>query len=649
MLNRYPAWKYVLLIAMIVFGVLYALPNVFGDDPAVQISHQNSAASESKVDVTQGDLMVVSTKIKTILEKKHILYKSIQIEKSGQSVGDFLVRFHDASAQIKARDAIKQALGANYTVALNLAARTPHWLTMLGAHPMKLGLDLQGGVHFLLNVDSNALLKTRQESDMRQMAQALRKDNVRYAAILQKNPQRHSTQSQSVTTGSQIMIGFRSQSSMAKALEVLKPQFHNYLFRTSVKNSRMQIVAVLTNESIVATQTYAVNQAMQVLRKRVDALGTSAAIVQRQGASNISVDLPGVQDAARAKNLIGKTATLSFQLVDTTHDVQAAVAGAVPFGSKLYHFDGQPVLLKSQAILTGDSITYADASFGENGKPDVNIRLGGGGESLFNRVTGQNIGKPLAVVYVETKPVKKKIGGKVVTIHQQHEKVINIATIQSALGGNFQITSLSSQKEAQNLALLLRSGALQAPLTFVEETTVGPSLGKANIDKGLLSMEVGSLLVIIFMLLYYRFFGLVANMALILNVVFIVAVMSLMGFTMTLDGIAGIVLTVGMAVDANVLINERIREELRNGVSIQAAIFAGYERAFATIVDANVTTLIVAVVLVALGSSQVKGFAIALIIGLLTSMITAVFCTRAVINAVYGGKSVKQLSIGIKV
>jgi len=395
---------------------------------------------------------------------------------------------------------------------------------------------------------------------------------------------------------------------------------------------------------------YAIDQNLFILRKRVNELGVGEPVIQQQGADHISVDLPGIQDSAQAKDIIGKVATIQLQLVDMQADAAAAVkTGVTPIGDTLYQTDNGPILLKTQAILTGTSIISASSIIGDNGKPAVSVRVSGSEVPGFNKVTGDNVNKLMAVVYIETNTVKSMENGKIVSRQKQVAKVINVANIEEALGNSFQITNLESAQYAQNLSLLLRSGAYPAPVSFVEERVVGPSLGKENIQMGVRSTEIGSLLVIAFMAFYYAMFGLIADVALLLNIVFIVAILSLLGATLTLPSIAGIVLTVGMAVDANVLINERIREELRNGMSAQAAIAAGYARAFSTIVDANVSTLIVAVVLLALGTGPVQGFAVTLIIGLLTSMITAIFFTRAIVNLTYGRRiNIKKLSIGMK-
>ncbi|MCB1827370.1 MAG: protein translocase subunit SecD [Coxiellaceae bacterium] len=621
-MNRYPFWRYLLIIVLVVFGVLYALPNLYGEDPAIQVS-------------TQSGLNLPDDTVKNItasLSKQHLTFQSIK----RQSDHNVLIRFNDTETQLKAQDVVQATLGPNYVVALNLAPKTPKWLRAIGAHPMKLGLDLRGGIHFLLKVDVAAMLKERATGDIHGMGQLLRESKIRYAGI------------RSSKKG--LTIAFRKVSDRDSALPVLRQRYPNYTYVSLQQDGEPVLSAIMTQQNLTQLKQYAVEQNLTTMRNRVNALGIGEPVIQQQGADQISVDLPGIQDTARAKNIIGKVATIRMQLEDTTHDALTAKrSGIVPFGSTLYMYQNRPVLLKSEVILRGTSITGATAGLDENGRPSVNIRVSGSGVSYFSKVTGENIGKPLAVVYVETKSLKQIVKGKVVTATRQIEKVINIATIQSVLGVSFQVTGLSTMQEAKNLALLLRSGAYTAPVSFVQEQVVGPSLGKKNIEMGVLSCEVGSLLVILFMALYYRLFGLVANFALIMNVIFVVAVMSILGATMTLPGIAGIVLTVGMAVDANVLINERIREELRNGMSPQAAIHSGYDRAFSTIVDANVTTLIVAVVLYALGTGSVQGFAVTLTIGLLTSMITAIFFTRAIINLIYGGRNVNHLSIGIKV
>lgn len=620
MQNQYPLWKYLLIIGLTLLALLFALPNLYGVDPSVQISAKASASIDQQT----------LAKTRQVLNADRLAYKSIHKQNS-----TVLVRFKDTDNQLKARSAIKQVLGDNYIVALNLAPKTPAWLRAIGAEPMKYGLDLRGGVHFLLSVDVDAVIKARQDGDVRSIGDELRNARIRYLGISKVRP-------------SGLEIRFKNQQQLDKAYSLLPTRFAEYQFSSVNSNGDHKLKGVMLQAALNKVKSYAVEQTMTILRNRVNELGVADPVIQQQGMDKVSVDLPGVQDTARAKDLLGKTATLKFQLVDTDHDAQAAQAsGDVPLGDRLYPYEGRPILLKNRVILRGNSITYATSGYSDDGQPNVSIRLGGGGESLFSRVTAENVGKPLAVVYVETKQEKRQVDGKSVFVNRQVEKLISVATIQSALGNSFQITGLESPKYARDLALLLRSGALMAPVNIIQELTVGPSLGKANIQMGIRSLEIGSLLVVIFMILYYRIFGIISVLALLLNVIFIVSILSVLGATLTLPGIAGIVLTIGMAVDANVLINERIREELRNGMSIQASIQAGYERAFSTIIDSQITTLIVVVILFALGSGSVKGFAITTIFGIITSLFTSIFFTRAIVNLVYGRKTVRHLSIGI--
>lgn len=629
-MNQYPLWRYVLIALLIVLGVIYAAPNLYGTDPAIQVQMKTGKAISA-------DLV---TQIQTTLQQQSIPYLPFEEQTTG-----LLIRFHDTEDQLKAQGYIQALMQDKATVALNLASKTPVWLSKLGAEPMKLGLDLRGGIHFLFRVDTQAMLKERMNSDIHTIGDTLREKNIRYAHIAltdadQQNPQ------------GGITIAFRSSDDRDNAMKLLQKQslYSDYQLTSTQTNDRYFIQANFLPQAAINLAEQAVTQNLTTLRNRVNELGVSEPVIQQQGKDQISVDLPGIQDTARAKDIIGKVAVARFQLVDTQNDAAAAAnSGMVPFGDTLYQFDGQPILLKNNIVLHGTSILSASTITGDDGRPAVSVRAGGSEVTSFNTITGDNIGKPMATVYIETRAVQKIVNGKVVTTEQQFPKIISIATINSALGNSFQIMGLESNYAAKNLALLLRSGAYTAPIVAISENTVGPSLGKENIHAGTLACEMGLLFVAVFMLFYYRLFGLVADIALALNVVFIVAIMSLIGATLTLPGIAAIVLTVGMAVDGNVLIYERIREELRNGVSPQASIYAGYERAFVTIVDANVTTLIVAVILFALGTGSVQGFAITLIIGLMTSMITAIFFTRAIINLVYGKKRIEKLSIGIAV
>jgi preprotein translocase subunit SecD len=621
MQNRYSLWQNILLASVLLIAMIYASPNLFGEDPAVQISGAGTTAITDEV----------LTQVKKILADSHIQDLSCEIQED-----KILIRFADVDEQLKARDIISDNLGDNYIAALNPASRTPKWLQAIGAHPVKLGLDLRGGVHFLLEVDLNDMIKKTEAGTLRTVISDLRETNVRYLNITHVQP-------------NGILITFRDGENLNKGYSELSNKLPEYTLTKINDPKTPQLKIIMSEQAIFKIADHAIEQTMNVLTKKVNELGVSEAIVQRNGKNHISVDLPGIQDTARAKDIIGKTANLRFHMVDTEHDIAGALSGDIPLGSKLYEEEerNRRVLLKDQIILQGNSITYATATVSQDGRPAVIVHLGGGGESMFHRVTSENIGKPMAIVYVESKPTKQIIDGKQTIVNHQIERVISVATIQSALGNNFEITGLNSAKYAQDLALLLRSGALIAPTTIVEELTVGPSAGKTNINKGIISILVGYLFVLTFMAFYYRFFGLVANSALLLNLIFVMAILSILGATLTLAGIAGMVLTVGLAVDANVLIYERIREELRNGMSPQASIFAGYERAFTTIIDANVAVLIVAAVLFALGSGTIKGFAVVLTIGLLTSMLTSIVYTRAIVNLIYGKTHNKKLSIGI--
>lgn len=617
-MNCYSFWRYLLFVLLILMGVIYAFPNLYGEDPAIQISEKKGRSIRANLE----------KEIESNLNAQNIPYQDFQ-----RTIDSILVRFPNTEAQLKAQDIIQGSLDTtNYSVSLNLAPRTPKWLQAIGAKPMRLGLDLRGGIHFLLNVDVNAILKMQDSGDIHSIVSTFRKARVRYTSI---------------TTDSEgIIIDFYDMQACKQGINLLKKQFRDYQFQGQGLRIRRRI----PKEVLQQIQENTVNQITTILRTRVNELGVAESVVQRQGESYISVDLPGIQDTAQAKDIIGKMASIRLQLVDMDHDAQkAAKTGAVPFGSKLYTYENKPVLLKNQVVLKGISIINAASIIGETGSPAVQIRVSGSEVSSFNRITEENIGKPLAVVYLETQTTPHLENGKIVSCHRQLERVINISTIQTALGNNFQITNLSTMKYANNLALLLRSGAYPVSVDFVQERVVGPSLGQENIHMGLLSIEIGALLVILFMAFYYHLFGIIANIALILNIIFIVAVLSVLGATLTLPGIAGIVLTVGMAVDANILINERIREELRNGISFHKSIKAGYDRAFSTIVDSNMTILIVMSVLFVVGAgSAIQGFAVSTIIGLFSSMLTAIFFTRAIVNLIYGHRGVSHLSIGIK-
>ena len=620
MQNKYPLWKYLLLLSIVILAFLYALPNLYSEDPAVQISRVSGHAMSEKV--KKGVLLA-------------LLQTKIPVKAGDTGSGSdpgLVLRFASTDLQLKAQDVIKKELGNAYTVALNLVSSTPHWLTMLHAIPMKQGLDLRGGVHFLLEVDLNAVMSRRMDGMLKNIGQTLRELQIRYTGL-------------SISSHSEIRIRFTTQALMAEALSALKHKIPELVF--SKGHDHLWIHAILPQAEQNTIRQNTIEQTMSILRNRVNELGIGEALVQQQGATRVAVDLPGIQDAARAKQILGGTATLEFHLVDQEHDpFIAKKTGIVPQGSKLYQMEKEPILLKRPVVLSGDSITSALSSFDQqSASPSVDIQLGGGGEALFSRVTRANVGKRMAIVFVETKVREHSLSG--VRSSYKEERVISAPVIQSALGRSFQITGLKDVVEARNLALLLRAGALPATIYPIEERTVGPTLGKENIHRGFVSLAVGMATILIIMLLYYRTFGLIADLALLLNLVLLVAVLSFMEATLTLPGIAGIVLTVGMAVDANVLIYERIREELRKGASPQAAIYTGYERAFSTIIDANVTTLIVAIVLCAIGTGTVKGFAVTLSMGILTSMLTGIAMTRAIVNLCYGGRVVKKLSIGI--
>jgi len=619
MSNRYPLWKNLLLIFLLLVGLVYASPNLFGDDPAIQVSPKHG------LNISEETL----NSIKQILDTDGFATKKIDLSKQ-----NILIRFQDTDTQLKAQDVIKNILGDNYTVALNLAPATPTWLNAIGAIPMKLGLDLRGGVHFLLDVDIDSVITHHQQGNVSAIMTALHEKNIRYTDV------------GIVPKDNSILLSFRESIQKDAAMAYLPSQFPELLFS---EIDSLHVSAAFKPAALQNIRQAALEQTMMTLRNRVNELGVSEAIVQQQGADRVSVDLPGIQDTAYAKEILGGTATLEFHLQDIINDPSVAKnSGINPIGSSLYSSDQGPILLKNQIVLTGNSITDAFASFDtETGKPDVVIRLGGGGERLFHHITSQNVGKPMATVYIETNIETQLVNGQKVKVQKKTARVINVAIINSALGNNFQITGLA-QQESRNLALLLRAGALPAAINYEEERTVGPTLGQENIHKGILSIEAALVIVILFMAMYYRLFGVIADIALLSNLVLLVALLSLLGATLTLPGIAGIVLTLGMAVDANVLIFERIREELRNGATPQASIYAGYERALVTIVDANVTTLIVAMVLFSIGTDAVKGFAVTLTLGILTSMLTAVMFTRAIVNYYYGSKShLKQISIGI--
>lgn len=621
LLNRYPLWKYILIVVVIIAAFIYVLPNLYFKYPAIQIRAANASVLVDNNTVTT---------IKKALETANLTFQNRQFEDH-----TLIFRFSSTDVQLKAKDIVQQALGDNYLVALNLSSAIPGWLRGMSATPMKLGLDLQGGVHFLLQVDIDSVLKQRIEGDLRSVGQVLRDEHIRYTGITRRGD-------------NQIILQFRVQDMLDNAYDSISRRYPEFVWAKQTKTESLMLEGTLSPAALFQVRQEILEQTMNTLRNRVNELGVSEATVQQQGENRVAVDLPGIQDTAEAKNILGKTATLELHLVDIEHDAAlTAKEGVAPPDTRLYAINGQPILLKNEIVLRGSSIVSARSGFGEDGRPNVEVRLGGGGESLFTKRTAENIGKPMAIVYVEVKSTSKMENGKRTIQYQTERRIISAPTIQSVLGNNFQITGLVNAEEARTLALLLRAGALPATVSYIEERQIGPTLGEQNIRMGVLSVEVGMGLVVVFMALYYGVMGLIADLALAMNLVLIVALLSLLGATLTLPGIAGIVLTVGMAVDANVLIFERIREEIRRGMGIQASIHAGYDRAFVTIVDANVTTLIVTMILFSLGSGAVKGFAITLTIGLLTSMFTAIMGTRAVVNLLYGGRPLKRISIGI--
>ncbi len=604
-----------MLIAAILIGLLYALPNLYGEDPAVQITGaRGTAANEQTLD-----------QVRSLLDKEKIEAKSIALEN-----GAILARFGNPDIQLRAREVLLPALGDQFIVALNLAPATPKWLEAIGGEPMKLGLDLRGGVHFLMEVDMETALGKLQEQNVESLRTLLRDEGIPYSSIRK-------------TDNYGVEIRFRNSDDRSKASDYLTRRNQDLIFRDGANNS---LRAIFTDERLRDARTYAVQQNITILRNRVNQLGVAEPLVQRQGADRIVVELPGIQDTARAKEILGATATLEFRLVNTTVDPSALETGRIPGDSEVkYTREGRPTILYKRVILTGDHITDSTSQADEYGQPQVNISLDSAGGSIMSNFTKDNVGKPMATLFVEYKDSgKRDENDRAVLV--KSEEVINVANIQSRLGNSFRITGISNTNEARQLSLLLRAGALIAPIQIVEERTIGPTLGLQNITQGLEACLWGLIASVAFMIIYYRKFGVIASTALMANLVLIVGVMSLLpGATLTMPGIAGIVLTLAVAVDANVLINERIKEELRNGRSVQQAIHEGYKGAFSSIIDANLTTLITAVILYAVGTGSIKGFAITTAIGVATSMFTAIVGTRAIVNLLYGGKRVKKLSI----
>ncbi|MDH1573422.1 protein translocase subunit SecD [Pseudomonas sp. GD03746] len=618
MLNKYPLWKYALIVLVLAIGFIYSAPNLYPDDPAVQISGASSA-----LQVNQSDLDRVSK----ALAEAGITVKGASLGEKGSA----LVRLSNQEDQLPAKDVVRKALGDDYVVALNLAQTTPQWLRNLGASPMKLGLDLSGGVHFLLEVDMDKAMSARMKVYEGEVKTLLRKERVRYRSLPQQD--------------GGIMLGFADDATREQARALIRKNFSDFDLTTSERNETAVLRLALTQAKVAEIREYSIKQNLTTVRNRVNELGVAEPLVQRQGANRIVVELPGVQDTAEAKRILGKTANLEFRF--------GAEPGASRATTEVFEFreGGRSAQVERGLIITGDQVTDAQASFDEHGRPQVNIRLDGHGGELMSRATRSNVGRSMAVVFIEQKPVtryvKQTVNGveKDVPVQSflEEKKIISLATIQSPLGSQFRITGLDGQGESSELALLLRAGGLAAPMYFAEERTIGPSLGADNITKGIDASLWGMLFVSLFIIAIYRAFGVLATIALAGNMVLLLALMSLLGATLTLPGIAGIVLTMGMAVDANVLIFSRIREEIAAGMSVQRAIHEGFNRAYSAIVDANLTTLLVGGILFAMGTGPVKGFAVTMSLGIFTSMFTAVMVTRALVNLTCGGRDIKKL------
>ncbi|MFZ5934665.1 protein-export membrane protein SecD [Pseudomonas putida] len=618
MLNKYPLWKYALILVVLAIGFIYSAPNLYPDDPAVQISGASSA-----LQVNQADLDRVSK----ALVDAGITVKGASLGEKGSG----LIRLTNQEAQLPAKDVVRKALGDDYVVALNLAQTTPQWLRNLGASPMKLGLDLSGGVHFLLEVDMDKAMSARMKVYEGEVKTLLRKERIRYRSLPQQD--------------GGVMLGFADDATREQARALIRKNFNDFDLTTTERNELAVLRLALTQAKVAEIREYSIKQNLTTVRNRVNELGVAEPLVQRQGANRIVVELPGVQDTAEAKRILGKTANLEFRF--------GAEPGASKATTEVFEFreGNRSAAVERGLIITGDQVTDAQASFDEHGRPQVNIRLDGHGGELMSRATRSNVGRSMAVIFIEQKPVTRYVKQTVdgvekdvaVQSFQEEKKIISLATIQSPLGSQFRITGLNGQGESSELALLLRAGGLAAPMYFAEERTIGPSLGADNITKGIDASLWGMLFVSLFIIAIYRGFGVLATIALAGNMVLLLALMSLLGATLTLPGIAGIVLTMGMAVDANVLIFSRIREEIAAGMSVQRAIHEGFNRAYSAIVDANLTTLLVGGILFAMGTGPVKGFAVTMSLGIFTSMFTAVMVTRALVNLTCGGRDIKKL------
>ena len=614
MLNRYPLWKNLLILCIVVLGLLYSAPNLYPDDEAILINNENLEISEADVAV-----------VETALEAAQIDFFGVVSDENSMQF-----RFEDVEDQFRAKTVIEQALTDDYIVALNLAPTTPGWMQAIGADKMNLGLDLQGGVHFLMEVDMEAALERRMEDNLSNVRSILREQRIRTRGI-------------NLVDNTHLEVRFSNTQERSAARSELIDNFPEIQFQNREANDLFLLDMRLTPDVILQIQRDTLQANRTTLLNRVDALGVSEPTVQQQGADRIVVELPGVQDPAQAIRILQRIATLEFHL--------EAELGASRTSFEAYQTpDGLSVNVDNDVILQGDRISSVRSTLDQNGLPQVQINLDAQGGNQINRVTRENVGRNMDILLIETKSRTiaslDEQGNEVEEVEFYEEKrLISHATIRTALPRTFVITGLTA-REANDLSLLISSGSLAAPMTIVEQSVIGPSMGRENLEAGFRGVQIASALVVLFMLLYYRLFGLAANAALIMNILLIFSVMSLIGATLTLPGIVGIVLTVGMAVDANVLIFTRIREELANGITPQQAIDAGYNRAFTTIFDANLTTFLVAVVLFTIGTGPVKGFAVTLMIGIVTSMFTAVVGTRAIVNLIYGGRSVKILSIG---
>ncbi|MBD7976448.1 protein translocase subunit SecD [Serpens gallinarum] len=620
MLNKYPLWKYLLILAVLALGLVYSAPNLYPDDPSIQIT---GASTALRIDEA------VLDKTSRALTAAGIPVKAAEVSERGG-----LLRLTGLGDQLPAKDVVRKALGDEYVVALNLAPTTPPWLRSLGASPMKLGLDLSGGVHFLLEVDMDKAVDARLKVYEGEVKSLLRKERMRYRSLAGGE--------------NAFQLGFSDAEALAKAQSLIRKSFTDFEMTTSVRNQLQVLNLALSPAKLAEIREYSIKQNLTTVRNRVNELGVAEPLVQRQGANRIVVELPGVQDTAEAKRILGKTASLEFRLAADLETPRSATENF-----EFREAGRAPVALERSVIITGDQVTDASASYDENGRPQVNIRLDGHGGELMNRATRNSVGRSMAVIFIEQKPVTRYVKQTVDGVEQEvavqsfkeEKQIISLATIQSTLGSQFRITGLNGQGESSELALLLRAGGLAAPMYFAEERTIGPSLGAENITKGIESTWWALVFVSLFVIAIYKFFGVLATIALAFNLVLLMGLMSVIGATLTLPGIAGIVLTLGMAVDANVLIYSRIREELKSGLSVQRAIHEGFDRAYTAIIDSNLTTLLVGGILFALGTGPIKGFAVTLSLGILTSMFTAILFTRAQVNLIFGGRNVKKLWI----